>query len=181
MAVMMRRKLAQILCACSALFLSVVGNAAAACSEICVVDMQRLVSSSILGKAARSDMENEAKKRESALAARKIELDKLREEISKQAAVLSQGALEEKKTALEKRARDFEADVRAQRDELGRRNTAAVKKIVGQIDSVVKDLAAERHYKFILEKDERLVIYSGSELDITDEVLKVLDKKKIGM
>ena len=126
-------------------------------------------------------MENEAKKREALLTSKRIEIDKLREQIAKQAPVLSSSALEEKRSALEKRARDFDAEVKAQREELERKSSAAIGKVVAQIDGVVKEFGAERGCKMILERDERLVIYAKSGLDITDEVLKALDSKKIGM
>jgi len=154
---------------------------AAAAELVGVVDIQRLVNESIIGKAAHNDLESETRKRQLALAGKKAELEKLKEEISKQAAVLSAGAIEEKKSALGKRGRDFEQEVQDQREELQRKNSAAMGKVVLQIDEVIKEVALQKKYAFIIERDDRLVIYADTRLDITDQVLKLLDSKKIGM
>jgi len=142
-----------------------------------LVDMQRIISESALGKAAKTSLEGEAKKRQAGLAAQKAELDKLKGELETQASVLSASATEEKRATLEKKAREFERTVQDQREELGRKQSAAIEKIVQQANQAINDLATKGKYKLILEKDSRVVLYSEPSLDITGEVLKAIDSK----
>ena len=149
--------------------------------EFALVEMQKLVAESIAGKAARSNLEHEMKKRQAALAAKRVEVDKFREEMAKQSGVLSPAAREEKSAVLQKKMRDFDAEVQSQREELDRRRSSEMAKVVSQIDEAVKEFAAQGKCRFILEKDERAVIYADGKLDITAAVLALMDKKKVGM
>jgi outer membrane protein len=148
---------------------------------IFLVDMQRIINESILGKAARNNLEAEAKKRQASLGGAKAELDKMKTDLEKQASVLSAAALDERRAALEKKAREFERAVHDQREELSRKNGAEIEKLVKQINSVVRELAEKGNYKFVMEKDARVVLYADSSLDITDQVLKILDSRKVGL
>ncbi len=150
-------------------------------ADIRIVDMQRLMSESIVGKAARNNIEGEVKKRQAALGAKKMEIDRLKADLDKQAAVLSAAAVEEKRGAFEKTVRDFERTVQDQREEVDRKKASEIGRVVAQIREVVKEMAAQKKYSFILENDTQSVIYSDASLDITDEVLKLLDSKKIGI
>jgi len=159
-------------------FCFAVTNSYAAESEgIYLVDMQRVISESSLGIAAKSSLESEAKKKQESLGAQKAELDKLKGELQSQAAVLSQAAVDEKKNALEKRARDFERSIQDNREEMMRKQGAAIEKIVAQAQQIIKDLAAENKYKMIIEKDARVVLYADPKLDVTSQVVKALNNK----
>ena len=47
------------------------------------------------------------------------------------------------------------------------------------VDSVVKEVAAEKKARMIIDSDPRVVIYSADDLQITDEVIERLDNKKL--
>ncbi len=166
---------------CTLCFSGVLSARAESSDEIYVVDMQRVIGESIIGKAARNTLESEAKKRQAALSAKASELEKAKAEIGKQSALLSPSALEEKRTSLEKGTRDLERLVQDNRDALSRKNNAEIEKIVAQVDEILKELGAKGKYKFILEKDRRVVVYADPKFDLTEQVIKTLDSKKIGL
>jgi Skp family chaperone for outer membrane proteins len=72
------------------------------------------------------------------------------------------------------------ADFEAQRDELGRKSDAQMRKIFAQIDVVLAELAKDKDNAIIIERDPRLVLYAAPALDITPEVVKRLNQKKLG-
>ena len=166
-----------------AIFISLVGCAAAYAEDtpklLAVVDMQRVLDESVAGKAARSNIEAEAKKSEAKLTQLKADFEKESADLQKRSALLSGQALEEKRGQLIKRQRDFERAVQDAREDLAHKNDAQMSKVVREVDGVVKEIASQNKYTFVLEKDRTVVLYADPRLEFTDEVIKLLDDKKI--
>lgn len=148
---------------------------------IYVVNMQKVIDESIIGKAARNDMESEVKNRESELAKKKLEVQKYQESLEKQANLLSEEALDEKKEQLRKKAKEFERSVSDHREEITKKNSAIMSDLVSDIREVISEIAKNDKIQFIVEKDERFVVYVNEEFDLTDRVIKTLDEKKVDL
>ena len=165
----------------SLLFLSKIADASAATPEgVYVVDVQKVLSASLMGKAARSNMDAEVKKAETRLAAQKQEVERLKTDLSKQQAVLSKEALDQKSGSLKKKQRDLELGLADEQDKLKRKNGQEIEKVLVEIRRVLAQIAKDKEYPVIIEKDPRLVVYVSPELDLTDKVVAVLDEEKIG-
>lgn len=158
-------------------------GAGAACAEsmqpIYVVDMQRVINESIVGKAARTNIEAEVKKREGSLVKMQNDLKAMQAELEKQGSLLSADAIKSKQDAFRKKQAEFQKSFEENREELAKKNNEEIGKIVKQIDGIIKGLAAEKGYKMIVEKDQRFVVYVDSEFDLTEQVTSALDKKKM--
>jgi outer membrane protein len=152
-------------------------SAWAAAEGVYVVDVQKVISTSLAGKAARSNMEAEMKKSEARLMAGKQELERLKEELSKQQAVLSKDALEQKKENLKKKQRDLELSAADEQDKLRRKNNEEIEKVLVEIKKTISDLSDRDNYPVIIEKDPRLVVYANPKLDLTDRVISALDQQ----
>jgi len=146
-----------------------------------VVDMQRVINDSLVGKAARSNLEADAKKREVILEKNRQELTKLQEDLAKQGTLLSPNALEDKRQIFAKKERDFGRLLQDQRAEMAKRQEVEMAKVIKEIDGVIAEIGAQGDYPFIIEKDPRLVLYANERLDLTDAVVKALNAKKIGL
>lgn len=146
-----------------------------------VVDMQRVLNESILGKAARKNLEKDVQKTQGKLESLKQEIVQLRAALEKQAALLSKEALQDKSDALDRKQKELARLVQDQREEISRKNAAEMKKVVTEIDKVIAELAKEEKYRFVIERDERFVVYADNDLDLTDEVISILDDKKVGL
>ena len=146
-----------------------------------VVDIQRVLDESIAGKAARSDMEELAKKEQAEMSMRQSEFAREGEELGKQKGLLSSEALEEKKISLEKRQREYVRQLQDKREDLGKRGSAAVEKVVSQIDKVIAEMTASGQYPFIIERDPRFVVFVNERFDLTAEVIKRLNQKTTGL
>jgi Skp family chaperone for outer membrane proteins len=53
--------------------------------------------------------------------------------------------------------------------------------VIEEIQKVIDELADDKDYTFIFERDRQSVLYANPQLDITQEVVKILDKKKIDL
>ena len=111
----------------------------------------------------------------------KTDFDKQRGELEKQAAILSGSALEAKKEALVKKQVELQRLYQDAQEELAKANEQELIKVVKEIQLVVDQLAKERKYTFVFEKDRQTVLYSSDRIDISSEVVKILDKKKVAL
>ena len=150
-------------------------------SPVVVLDMQRVLNESVAGKAARNNLEDEAKKRRVKVDEVGREVKKLQEELQKQSTLLSGTALEGRKELLEKRQKEYTRLLQDLQEDFTRRNNAEVEKLVKEVDMLVKKIAVDRKYSFILERDLRFVIFATPELDLTDEIIHQLDARKLDL
>jgi len=149
--------------------------------EIGLVDTQWVLNQSIVGKAARSNLEGRVKKAQAALGQRKADFEKERSALEKQAKILSGAALESKKEALGKKQLELQRAYQDAQEELAKANEQEISKVVGEIQSVVKEVAKERNLRFVFEKDRQTVLYASDRIDISADVVKILDKKKVAL
>ncbi|MFM1848105.1 MAG: hypothetical protein RL417_1579 [Pseudomonadota bacterium] len=175
------KRILSIVLAFFALSVAVPGSVAAEGPLVYVVDMQTLIDQSIVGKGARANLEADLKKRELALEKRRFELKKIQDDIQKQSGLLSPAALQEKREVFARNERDFARLLEDQRAEAAKKNDAEMARVIKEIDGVIAEIAAEGKHPFIVERNPRVVVYASSRIDITPQVLKVLNEKKIGM
>lgn len=146
---------------------------------IVFVDMQRLIDESIIGKAAKNDVEAEARKRQSELLAQQRDLEKVRGELEKQKGVLSPTAFDERSEALVKRQKEFERNAQDFQEELSRKSQAAVGRVVKEIQTVVDEYSQSHGFGLVLERDGRSVLYVRPEFDISEQIITILNEKKL--
>ncbi len=145
---------------------------------IYVIDMQRAIDESIVGKAAKSNLKAAVQKGEAKVGRVRSELEQMKADVMKQSSLLSEQALQDKKDALDKKERELARVVQDGREELQRQNSSEIEVIVKEIDAIVKDLAKQKSYGLILEKDANYVLYVKDEFDLTEQVVEMLNKRK---
>lgn len=168
-----------LLLSVSAVCICTVGAARA--ETVAIVDTQKVISESIIGKAAKNNLEGQIKKGQAKLTALKSDFDKQKAELEKQSSILSGAALDTRREALRKKQEDFQRAYQEIQEKLAKSNETELKKVVDQVNDVVEDLADQRGYKFVFERDRQAVLYASDRIDITDEVVKILDKKKVAL
>jgi len=146
-----------------------------------VVDTQRIINESIIGQAARNTIEAQVKKEQAKLSVLKGDFEKQRSDLEKQGSILSESALAEKQEALNKKGLELQRQAQDVQEELARKNESEISKLVGQVGSVVKDIASDRGYTFVFERDKQSLVYAAEDIDITSEVIKILDEKKVAL
>lgn len=149
--------------------------------SVAVVDVQRVVNESIIGKAAKKNVEIVVSESKVKISALQSDLQRQTSELDKQVSILSKAALEERREALAKQQRELQRKYQDLQEEIARRNNDELSKVVKQITEAIEELAKERGYIAVFEKDKRVVVYTSPRLDVTDTLIKSLDSKKIAL
>jgi len=148
---------------------------------IAIVDVQKVVNESIVGKAAKSNVEAQIQKAKVRMSNVQAELEKGKADLQKQSSVLSGSALEDRREALEKKQREAQRTFQDMQEQVAKTNEKEIRKVIEEVDKVVKELADEKGFSFVFEKDRQAVIYADSRIDITQDVIKILDKRKVDL
>jgi len=164
-----------------ALMLLLGGNVArsdAAGSRIGYVDVQRVIVRSVAGVAAREQLEKDKVTMQKDVDNRKIEVDKLREEMEKKGLVLSAESRREKEETLQRKVRDLRRLAEDLEKELQKKEQQATQRILQELTGIIEKMGKERGFLLIVERRSGGVIYGDPEGDVTDEVIKLYDQEK---
>jgi outer membrane protein len=146
--------------------------------KIAYVDMQKALNLSLAGQEAKKVMTQEVEKMERSFSGKQKELDKLREDLEKRGTVMSEMVRTEKERDYQTKLRDLQRMQRDYQDDLRRKDRELTEVILKDLDGIVKKIGEERQYTVILEKNQPAVVYISNTLDMTDEVIKLLNEKK---
>jgi outer membrane protein len=149
--------------------------------DIAIVDSQLILRESIIGKAAKANLEARIKKSQAKLEQLKGDFERQRADVEKQSKILSGAALEARREALGKKQVEIQRAFQDTQEELARANDQELEKVVSEIQAVVKEVAEEKKFRFVFEKDRQTVLYSSDRIDISEDVVKILDKRKVAL
>jgi outer membrane protein len=108
------------------------------------------------------------------------ELKKIEEELVKQSAVLSPEAKKDKEEGFRKRYMEYQRKVNQLTQEVQNKKKEVLEEFNKSLEQIVKTIADKEKLSLVVEKGDNgagaLVVYSHPSLDITDRVIKELDK-----
>jgi outer membrane protein len=148
----------------------------AANNKVGFINLQRLVNESKMGKSAREDILKLRREKEKAVATQQKRITQLRDKINTGAASMSAEEKQDKVEALKKLYKDFQRMVADAKEDISREDRELVAIILKKADGVLKKVAKKKKFSIIL-KDPKAVGYLDPDVDITDLVLKELNKK----
>jgi len=146
-------------------------------TRIGYVDVQRVLARSAAGVAAREELERDKAAKQKEIETRRAEAEKLREELEKRGALLSQDARREKQDTLERKVRDLRRLADDFQKDLEKREQGLLQQSLQEITGVIERVGKQRGYLVILERRAAGVIYGAQEADVTEEVIKVYDQE----
>lgn len=161
---------------CSLIFFLAGSVSFAANNKVGYINLQRLVNESKMGKAAREDIQKLRKEKERVVAAKLNRINRLRNDISTNAASMSATEKQDKLEALKKLYKEYQRMVADAKEDISREDRQLVALILKKADDVLKKVARKKRFSIIL-KDPKAIGYLDPNVDITDLVLKELDKK----
>ena len=156
----------------------VVASTDAAGTRIGYVDVQKVLVRSVAGVAARDQLERDKMTMQKDVDNRKVEVDKLREEMEKKGLLLSAEARREKEETLQRKVRDLRRLAEDLEKELQKKEQLATQRILGELTGIIEKMGKERGFLLIVERRSGGVIYGDPEGDVTDEVIKLYDQEK---
>jgi outer membrane protein len=152
------------------------GGAGGGLQRIAYIDVQRVLARSAAGVAAREQLEREKATMQKEMDAKRVELEKLREELEKKGALLTPEARRERQDQFERKRRDAARLADDFQKELEKREQALLQKVLQEISGVIEQIGKERGHYLIVEKRGAGVIYASPEADLTDEIIRAYDK-----
>jgi outer membrane protein len=148
----------------------------AANNKVGYINLQRLVNESKMGKSAREDILKLRKEKERAVAAKLKKINRLRNDLGTNAASMSATKKQDKVEALKKLYKEYQRMVADAKEDISREDRQLVALILKKADDVLKKVAKKKRFSIIL-KDPKAIGYLDPDVDITDLVLKELNKK----
>lgn len=144
--------------------------------KIGYVDMQKALNQCEAGKEAKKVMTEEVGKIEKSFLAKQRELEKLKEELEKKGAVLSESVRREKEKDYQAKLRDMQRLQRDYEEDMRRKDRELTDRILRELEQIVKKLGEEGKYTMILERNQPALVYISGTLELTEEVIKIADR-----
>jgi len=152
-------------------------GAAVAADKVGYINLHRLVNESDMGKEARRNILKLRRERERAVADRQKEINELKDMINTRGAEMGPEEKQQKIEALQKAYKEYQRMVADAREDITREDRQLVAIILKKADGVLKKVAQRKEYTIIL-KDPDAIGYLDPKVDITEDVLAELNKKK---
>ena len=143
--------------------------------EIYVVDVQKVIDQSDLGKKSKASLEKEVKTRESNFEKKAKAFESEVTAFEKQRAALSPAAAKEKAEGLVKKEMDLRREAKTDREQFSRKQESELELLYSKIAAATKKVAEREGYELVVEKNKLFVVWVNSEFDITDEVTKEMN------
>jgi outer membrane protein len=139
--------------------------------KLAVVDVEKAILSIADGKAAKSKLEREAKKKQKALDKEQKELVAMKEQLERQASLLQDSVKRQKAMEMQRRYVTLQEQAVQMQQELKQKEAKLFKPIFEKINTAIEAVAKKHGFKLVLEKRAG-VLYATDALDITDKVIK---------
>jgi len=140
------------------------------------VDMQKAIQTSKAGKKAKAGLEKEFNKKKKQLEKKQKDLEKMSKDLEKKKLALSEKAFVAKQRDLQKEFLKYQEEARNSQLEIRKKENKLTGPILQKIQKVISDVAKDKGYAYVLEKSEQSVLWAKKEYDITDLVIKKINK-----
>jgi outer membrane protein len=148
--------------------------------KIGVVEPQKVLDGTKAGKKVKGKLEDYQKSAQKMLDLEAEELKKMQEELVKQGSVLSADAKKDKEESLRRKEIEYQRKFAQLNQEFQVKKREVLEEFSKNLEQVVREIADREKLTLVVEKGENgagaLVIYSHPSLDLTDRVIKELDK-----
>ena len=146
--------------------------------KIGFVDIKKVLDISEAGKGARNQMALQMEKIRKEIVGKERELEKLKEDLEKRGAVMSETARLDKERDFQLKLRDLQHFRQDVEQEFKLKDQDLTRQILRSIGPIISKIAEEKKFTLILEKNDPAVAYSSNTLDLTQEVIKIFDQQK---
>jgi len=161
--------------ACCVAMVWVLSSVSHAEDRVGFINLQRLVNESAMGKTARADIEKMRSEKEAMLKNKLKEVNDLKDLLNKEGAKMDAATKRDKVQALYRANKEYQRLVDDAKEDITNEDKELVAIILQKADDVLKKVAKNKKFAIIL-KDANAIGYLDPSVDITDDVLKELNK-----
>ncbi|MEN2415590.1 OmpH family outer membrane protein [Flavobacterium mesophilum] len=149
-------------------------------TRIGYIDMEYILENVSDYKEATAQLELKAQKWKQEIESKKIEINKLKESLKAEKALLTKELIDERETEikfLETEMMDYQQKQFGSDGNLIHQKAALAKPIQDQVFTAVQDIAEAKNYDFIFDKSSDLtMLFSNKKFDISDQVIRILNR-----
>jgi len=146
-------------------------------AKIGLVDFQKVLDNSTAGKAAQAEINKKGETMEGEIRKMGEEVEALKNNLEREALVMSREAREEKERELRIKVSDLRAIQNKHMQTFREAERDLVQKIQNEVMELVREIGAKEGYQLILERRESGAVYFLNSMDITDQIIKGYNKK----
>ena len=148
---------------------------AADVAKIGVIDLQRVIETSSQGKFAQAQIKKQKDTLEKDLKQKGAEIEQLRQRLEREAMVMSKETREEKEREARIKLNDFKILQKRYRSELQKLEQKLIEQLKDDVFALVGEIGKKEGYLLIISKIG--VLYSPKTIDITDQLIKRLNRQ----
>lgn len=143
-------------------------------SRVAAVNVEKVFNESNLAKASQSRLQNEFMKRQNDIRDSAQKIKSAAEKLDRDSAVMSEADRVRRQRELADQDRELQRKQREYTEDLNQRNFEERAKIAEKANQALKQVAEQRKIDVIIQDPA----YANPKVDITDEVIKVLNSLK---
>lgn len=143
--------------------------------KVGVVDLQRVISESQVGRKSRERFQGEVKSVETDLLKEKQLLERLKSDLEKQGMLLREAERQEMEKQFQRKYRDYLRSMEDSQEGLRQREKEMTAQILAELRDIVVEIGKKDNFTLIVERSQ--TIYNGDVLDITDKVKELYDQR----
>lgn len=146
--------------------------------KIGLVDFQKVLDNSTAGKAAQAEINKKGETMEAEIRKMGEEVEALKNNLEREALVMSREAREEKERELRIKISDLRVLQNRHMQTFQETERELVQKIQKEVMDLVREIGAKEGYQLILERRESGAVYFINSMDITDQIIAAYNNKK---
>jgi Skp family chaperone for outer membrane proteins len=149
-------------------------------TKVGYIDMEYILQNVPDYTEAQNQLEQKAQKWKQEIEAKKIEINKLKEALKAEKALLTKGLIEERISEivfLENEVLEYQQKRFGPNGDLMTQKAGLTKPIQDQVFTAVQDIAEAKRYDFIFDKTSDLtMIFAAKRFDISDQIIRILNR-----
>ena len=144
------------------------------------IDLNRALNESDEGKKAVTALEGLIKSKQKLIEAKEEQLNKLKNEIISQTAVLNSDALKKKQEEHDELLKVYQRMIQDSKDEIQKRQSDFMKGILIELRTVISKFGEDNGYTVIFEKFESGLLYMPESADLTNSIIETFNGSSRG-
>lgn len=147
-------------------------------SKVGYIDMQKVIQATKAGKKAKESLDTEFKKRKEGLDKKKADIEKMGMDLEKKKGIFSEEVFGKKQMELQEEMMKFQKVVGENQLEIQKKEKDLLEPILEKMRKIIENVAKEKGFTMVLEKQGQSVIFAQKEVDLSEDVIKAFEKEK---
>jgi len=157
------------------LLLQTITNIGFAESKIVFIDMQFIMDKSLAGQSLKKQLENLHKKNLDTFKKKEDYLKKKEQDVLAKKNILSKDEFQKEISNLRSEVKKYNSDRNEKINSLTKKRLSSMQKIIKKLSPILAEYSKEKNISIIMDKKN--IIVGKTELNITEEILALLDSK----